>query len=153
MSQEIIDRFKAISNIRLVLDSQNLLIANPGVELKRIIEEEDVEFLEQLEAWSAEVAETTAKKEQQEARKAQGRLIRETANELLDTITGFNLERELTVEQLNFMEGIYAPILQAISIGRIFKAKPLIEAIEVNDLFITQEMKDEILQVYVDAGF
>lgn len=92
---------------------------------------------------SAEYTANAAK----EARKQAGKAARLKCNDALDIIAGWNLERELTAEQINTMSSTFAPVLQALQALRPTTAAALIDAIEPDDVLVTQEMKEEILSV------
>lgn len=76
-----------------------------------------------------------------------GREAREVCEKVLDVIAGWNLSRVLTAAQIDQMEVTFADIESALSKGRPWKAKPLIQAIVVDDVLVTQAMKDDCLSL------
>lgn len=149
--QAIQTRVDAINSLNGAMFTLNPEIANARAEVNRIIKEDDIAFLEQLEAKGLEFDAKQASDVAKETRKTLGANARLICAEVLDIVAGYNIERSATAAEKDAMEVTYGPILQALSVNRPMKAKPLIEAIPV-DAVVTQEMKDEILEVYTKNG-
>ena len=81
------------------------------------------------------------------ARREAGRVARLKCLAALDIIAGWNLERELTIEQISTMQTTFGVILQTLQANRPDSAKALIQDVVTDDILVTQEMKDEILSV------
>lgn len=80
-------------------------------------------------------------------RKAKGSAARKVCTGALDLIAGYNLERELTAEQITQMQSTFGSIQSALMTSRPSSAKVLIEAIVPDDVIVTADMKAEILNV------
>ena len=150
--QAIKDRWNAISDINGAAVEAGLFQPNMALELKRIIDEDDMTTLKVLEAAApvhdAKVAQAQAKS----ARKELGRQARRVCEDVLDIIAGFNLERTLTAEQITTMQSTFAAIDANLRASRPWSAKPLIEAISPDEVLVTTEMKTELLEVFTEAG-
>lgn len=86
-----------------------------------------------------------------EALKAQkvelGKAARQVCQKVLDLVSGYNLDRELTIEQITQMQQTFANAEAALRAGRPTFAKSFISAIEADGVLVTQEMKDLCLQL------
>lgn len=80
-----------------------------------------------------------------------GRKAREACEKVLDLVAGFNLDRDLTVEQITQMQSTFANAEAALRAGRPTYAKTYISAITADDVLVTQEMKDLCLELL--AGY
>jgi hypothetical protein len=114
------------------IDGEDVLIS--VLRPLTILETEDV---------SAEYAAIEAKKARMEA----GKQARQKCIDALDVIAGWNLERELTPEQITEMQTTFSTILITLQANRPDSAKALINDIVVDDVLVTEEMKTEILSV------
>lgn len=74
-----------------------------------------------------------------------GKKARETCLKCLDIIAGYNLEQELTAEQITEMQTTFAPIQTALMTARPSTAKALITALTPDEILVTQELKDLVL--------
>lgn len=101
------------------------------------VEIEDI--TEQIEAEQAKLARIEA-----------GKAARETCLKVLDMVAGYNLERELTIQQISSMATTLGQPMQALQAGRPGLAKQLIQAITADEI-VTQEMIDEALELL--AGY
>ena len=106
--------------------------------------------LAQLEAIKAELGPVKAAAAVRAARMQEGRKAREACLDVLDMIAGFNLERELSAEQISQMASTFAQPLQALQMNRPSTAKALIQAIQADEVLVTQEMLDECLSLLQD---
>jgi hypothetical protein len=106
--------------------------------------------LAQLEAIKADLDPVKAAAAVRKARMQEGRKAREACLNVLDLIAGFNLERELSAEQISQMASTFAQPLQALQMNRPSTAKALIQAIQADEVLVTQEMLDECLALLGD---
>lgn len=94
------------------------------------------------------VEDITAQVQAEQARAARidaGRAARRDCEHVLDLIAGFNLERELTLEQISQMQQLFGQAEQALRAGRPTLAKQAIQAIEPDGVLVSAEMKAEAL--------
>jgi hypothetical protein len=142
---DIKSRWNSMPDIRLALTSLGNYIPNPAIELKRIIAEDDQDYLAQLESAYVIESNNLANKAIKEQRKNSGRIAREACLSALDIIAGYNIERNLTKEQKDQMLVNFSGILQALQSNRPGLALALITATEPDGVLITQEIKDEVI--------
>ena len=71
---------------------------------------------------------------------------------LLDLVAGNNLEKSLTIAQIDQMETDYADLLAALKNYRPDKAFALITAMTPDGTLVTQEDKDEYLAEFAAFG-
>lgn len=150
--KDIRDRFNAIKDIRGAINKANLSVTNPAIELERIVKEDDQVMLGIIETKAAEFDAEVAKNEVRSQRKALGRQSRLISEEILDIVAGHSIQNNLNPAQKDQMEVDFASILQALKVNRPKKAKALILAVQPDGVLVTQEMKDEILEVYSNNG-
>lgn len=81
---------------------------------------------------------------------ALGQKARLTCDKVLDLISGYNLDRELSVEQITSMQSSFAPIELALRSGRPSLAKYHIANVAVDGVLVSQEMKDLALELLAD---
>ena len=150
--QAITDRWNAIPNHRGAYHEAKVLVSNLKLDLKRIIKENDTSTLDLLEDKSVIYQGKESVDRSRELRKKKGSGARKICTEILDIIAGYNIENSLSTAQKDGLEASYGPIVQALTINRPMKAKPLLVAVPVDGTIVTQEMKDEILEVYSKNG-
>ena len=148
----IVSRFEAIDNLQGAMEESGLFFRNPALELKRIISEDDQERLELLESSLASFKDKESAKKIKSDRKEKGKLARQACEEVLEVVAGFNIERSLTKEQKDQMESENADLLQALMSKRPGKFKSLMVAKVPDGVLLTQEMKDEVLEVLAKYG-
>lgn len=73
---------------------------------------------------------------------AEGKAARQVCENVLDLIAGFNLERELTSQQITQMQAMFSNPELALRSSRPSTAKALISAITPDGVLVTQQMKD-----------
>jgi len=78
---------------------------------------------------------------------SEGRAAREACQDVLDLIAGFNLERELTPEQITTMQTTFSQIEMALRASRPSSAKALITAMVPDEVLVTAEMKAVCLEL------
>jgi hypothetical protein len=74
-----------------------------------------------------------------------GKIARETCQMVLDLIAGYNLDRELTMEQISQLQNMLSQPEAALRAGRPSLAKLLISTIVPDEDLVTTEMKSEAL--------
>lgn len=102
-----------------------------------------IELAQLVAPMNVKIANALRKKELLEA----GKKAREVCTQCLDTIAGFNLSRLLTAEQISLMQSTFAQIQMALMTSRPSTAKFLISAMVVDEVLVTQEMKDDVLEL------
>lgn len=105
--------------------------------------------LETLEQIKAVYDPQKQAKQVRENRIKQGRAAREACASVLDLIAGFNIENELSAQQISDMVVTFSQPLQALQLNRPSSAKALIQGIEPSEL-VTQEMINECLLLLID---
>jgi hypothetical protein len=97
-----------------------------------------------------DITEEVNKQKAIEAKIALGQKARLTCDKVLDLISGYNLDRELSVEQITSMQTAFAPIELALRSGRPSLAKYHIANVAVDGVLVSQEMKDLALELLAD---
>ena len=97
-----------------------------------------------------DITEEVNKQKAIEAKIALGQKARLTCDKVLDLISGYNLDRELSVEQITSMQTSFAPIEIALRSGRPSLAKYHISNVAVDGVLVSQEMKDLALELLAD---
>ena len=83
--------------------------------------------------------------ERKATRKNNGKIARSICESVLDMVAGYNVENDFTAEQITQMEVDFTTIVLLLRANRPNTAKQLIELLVVDELVITQELKDDIL--------
>lgn len=83
-----------------------------------------------------------------------GKTVDQIGDEIIHCIIGFNRQANLTEQQLDDMETMFAPILASLNAYRLIKPKTLIQAIDpaTTGGLVTQAMKDEVLAIFTKYG-
>jgi hypothetical protein len=81
---------------------------------------------------------------------AVGKSAREACQKVLDLVGGYNLEKELTIEQISQMQQNFANAEMALRSGRPSLAKQLIAMIYPDGVIITQELQNLCLELLED---
>lgn len=100
------------------------------------------EWIDLTEEWNKKLA--------IEAKIAIGKKAKEACQNVLDLISGYNLNRELTVEQISVMQTNFSSIEKALQSGRPSLAKAYIAQIAPDEVLVTSEMKDMALLLLAD---
>jgi len=79
-----------------------------------------------------------------------GKRARAACESVLDLISGLNLDRALTVEQITQMQATFSSIEKALQSNRPSLAKALIMQVEVDGVIVTQDMKDMSLELLAE---
>lgn len=101
-----------------------------------------VEWIDLTEEWNKKLA--------IEAKIAIGKKAKEACENVLDLISGYNLNRELTVEQISVMQTNFASIEKALQSGRPSLAKAYISQVVADGVLVTEEMKEMALLLLAD---
>lgn len=139
-------------DIRLHAQKCSLDQPNLALLIKQIKDNFDEAKLSCLEDKVSVVTAELAAETEREDRIKRGKQAREFSTLILDLVAGFNIDRQLTAEQITTMQTTFAPIMALLQAGRPTSAKPLIEAITPDGTIVTQAMKDAILSEYTRAG-
>jgi hypothetical protein len=110
----------------------------------------EIDFVRLKPLYSIEITDVSSQYAAQaakDARKEAGKIARLKCQDALDIIAGWNLERELTAQQITDMQAAFSTILLTLQANRPDSAKALIQAVEPDETLITEEMKEEILSV------
>lgn len=134
-----------------VLDEQGNPVldenGNPQVTIEPIYEMQDTKV--RLKAqFVSEIIDITAEYESEQNKQAKiaaGKAARSVCESVLDLIAGYNLDRNLTAEQITQMQGTFANIELALKSSRPTTAKMLIQQVAVDGTLVTQQMKDDCL--------
>lgn len=97
---------------------------------------------------TVEIADESAKIAAEQALQAKieaGKKAREVCTQVLDLISGDNLSKELTLEQISDMQTIFGNIEKALQSARPSLAKMMISAVEPDEVLITTELKNAVL--------
>jgi hypothetical protein len=100
--------------------------------------------------FEVEIVDITAEVEAEatkQAKIAAGKAAREVCQQVLDLVAGYNLDRELTIEQITQMQNTFANAEASLRAGRPTYAKQFIAAIQADEVLVTQEMKDQCLEL------
>ena len=118
-----------------------------------MVSPESIEYEQRLvtpaEEFEVVITDITAELEAQKAKQDKieaGKKAREVCELVLDFIAGENLEKDLTFEQITDMQTIFSSVESALRAGRPSLAKIHIAAIEVDEVLVSQEMKDTCLE-------
>jgi len=90
------------------------------------------------------------KKSIAESRVISGKAAREACEKCLDLVAGINLERSLTAEQITQMQTTFSSIQSALMTSRPSSAKSLISAIVPDEVIVTAEMKEILLEILAE---
>lgn len=101
-----------------------------------------VEWIDLTEEWN--------KKLSIEAKIAIGKKAKDACENVLDLISGYNLNRSLTVEQISVMQTNFASIEKALQSGRPSLAKAYISQVIADGVLVTEEMKEMALLLLAD---
>ena len=119
-------------------------------DVSRAVEAESL--MTEIEAKDVELTALQAIYNTKEARKALGRKSRLVCEEILDIIGGWNWTRALTQEQVTQMETTFANIQSALQALRPDRARTLIMDVEIDGVLLTQEMYNEVMEVYDNSN-
>jgi hypothetical protein len=78
-------------------------------------------------------------------RKAKGKIARRVCEEVLDMVSGYNVENDFTADQITQMELDFKDVVALLRANRPNTAKIFIQNLTVNEV-VTQELKDDILE-------
>ena len=87
-----------------------------------------------------------------EQQKAIGENRKKCCEDVLNFVTGHNINRNLSTEQINLMQEQYGSALMSLTTNRVDIAKQIIQAGEPDGVITTQELKDGCLQIFEQYG-
>lgn len=146
------NRLNALDEATIAIYCSNNNISNRSIEIQRIISEEDLTAVVEMESMNASIVDQINNLAAREARKLAGRKAKLVCQEVLDLIAGFNIERALTVEQIATLKTTFATIKEYLNDSQPWSAKAEVEALTPDGTLVTQEMKDDILQEFSESG-
>jgi hypothetical protein len=126
---------KRAYTIPSILDEQGVELS-PAIDVSAEFTVEIIDISAQLEAEA-----------QRQSKITTGKKAREACQSVLDLVAGYNLDRELTIQQITQMQSIFANAEASLRSGRPTYAKQFIVAIEADGVLVTQEMKDLCLEL------
>lgn len=100
------------------------------------------EWVDLTEEWNKKLA--------IEAKIAIGKKAKDACENVLDLISGYNLNRQLTVEQISVMQTNFSSIEKALQSGRPSLAKAYISQVIADGVLVTEEMKEMALLLLAD---
>lgn len=131
---------------RMAFNELEIEITNIALELKRIIDEQDEELLTRLvDAYDIAMDRQSDLKARQD-KKDIGQHVRSMCNNALNVIIGYNVTRSLTTAQQNQMKSTFKDIFAALQSYQPALAKSLIQDVRVDDILVTEEMKQDVLK-------
>ncbi len=145
--QALTDRFNSLTDRYRLVSLAGLNYSNPALILKNAIESNDDSELAALEAQVSVVAAEVSAASLVANKVALGRQARETCQQVLDLITGFNYDRQLTAPEVTQMQSTFANIELALKSARPTTAKSLISQVEADGVLVTQQMIDMCLRL------
>ena len=154
--EDLSDRFEALDDMRSAFHNLHPDTPNPAVWLRDLIAQSDHADAEsKLAALEAKDVELKAERDAStaiESKRSNGQLVRKICSEVLDLVAGNNLEKSLTVEQIDTMETTYSDIFKALQNLRPDKAQALISAMTPDGTLVTSEDKTEYLSEFAKYG-
>lgn len=78
---------------------------------------------------------------------SEGAKARQACQSVLDLVAGYNLDNDLTAEQITSMQATFATIFQLLIANRPSSAKSLINAIDPDGTIVTAQMKQDCLDL------
>lgn len=149
---DLTNRFNAITDIRGAMYKEDTSEQNPMKLMEHIITQNDTDLLDSLESsgvtWDNEQSTKTTK----ENRRKLGAQARAITDELLDTIAGFNIENNLTSEQIDQLQTDHGSMLNALQAMRPALFKTMLLTVTPDGVLVTQDMKDELLDILSNHG-
>lgn len=120
---------------------------NPNeILMSLLVRKNDAEYTQledELTRIEAIASESNAKKQRENL----GKLAVEMCQRAINVVAGYNITNNLTSAQKDQLESDFATIFDRLSKFRPAQARVLIEAVVVDGVLVTQEMKDELLEV------
>jgi hypothetical protein len=128
-----------------IYETQNVVV-NPAVYETQSVLLTPAEFTIEI----IDMADQAANEEATKDKIQLGRAARAACENVLDLIAGFNLDRELTFEQITEMQTLFSNPERALRASRPSTAKVLIQAITPDGVLVTQQMKDLCIKLLSD---
>jgi hypothetical protein len=148
------DRFNSLSDMRQAFHSLHSE-PNPSLWLKNLLlsDPDDAELkMAELEAKDSELNAVKIASDVINNKLKNGAMVRTICSNLLDLVAGNNLEKGLTIEQIDQMETDYSDIFKALQNLRPDKAKSLIVAMTPDGVLVTDDDKAEYLAEFLKYG-
>lgn len=116
-----------------------------------ILDENGDSVLETLPAeFTSEIIDITAAHNDAENKRlkiVEGAKARQACQSVLDLVAGYNLDNDLTAEQITSMQTTFSTIFQLLLANRPSSAKALINAIDPDGVIVTTQMKQDCLDL------
>jgi len=87
-------------------------------------------------------------KKLREQRRMVGKVYRDLSNDLLDVITGHIATQNLDQSDLDQLEMDFSDVFVNLTKGRALRARPFINSITPNGTTVTQEMLDDVTEIF-----
>jgi len=154
--EDLQTRFDSLDDMRASFHTLHPDTSNPALWIRDLISQEDHADAEsKLAALEAKDVELKAVRDAEvvsETKRANGQLVRKICSDVLDLVAGNNLEKSLTVEQIDSMETTYADIFKALQNLRPDKAMTLITAMSPDGTLVTEDDKAEYIAEFQKYG-
>ena len=147
------DNQKSIDDFKEVLKQGSLGKPEHQRELTPMIHNEDGTITEATyeivpSEYQVEILDVTAEHEEKariDNLIKQGEQAKLACDRVMSLISGYNLTRNLTAEQITEMSTLFAPIIQCLMISRPSSAKALIGQVVPDGVLVTEQIKTDIL--------
>lgn len=150
--EDIKNRFLSLQNIRPILSHLGLDIPNLALELKRIIKEDDQNFLSNLETAAITVdQEIEAQKQLENEMKIADGLIQLCLG-CIKIVMKHNIRNSLTKEQKDQQALTYSDAFGALKDWRPGSFKSAITALVPDETLVKQDLKDELISFLEKNG-
>lgn len=154
--EDLQTRFDSLYDMRAAFHNLHPDTPNPALWIKTLKEQLDhadaESKLASLEAKDAELKAASIAEQLSETKRSNGQLVRKICSDVLDLVAGNNLEKALTVEQIDSMETTYADIFKALQNLRPDKAMSLITAMSPDGTLVTEDDKAEYIAEFQKYG-
>jgi hypothetical protein len=145
-------RWNAIEDVRGALQEAGMDLANPLMELERIIRENDLTAMALLEASGRTWSKAQEDEREVEDNIQRGRALSRICDRVYHYVLGANRKRKLDSQKGDLMEMLFEDILKALKNGRADKAAVMIQSVPVDGEIVTLKMKKHALKVLSDAA-
>lgn len=146
--KDIIVRWEAIGDIRMMVSRLGFKKPNLEIYLNDILKNNLQSELTAMEAEGLSYSDEAVKMQTKKDRKALGKEARRVCDDILDIIGGWNLTRSLTDAQIDEMQLDFIVVDSYLRSFRPYKAKAAIALIKIDNVLVTQEMYDEVMEVF-----
>lgn len=150
------DRFNSMTDMRAAFHNLHPNKSNPAIFLRDLLNQEDHASIEStmaaLESKDIELKSISDADNILNVKKNNGKFVRKICGEMLDLIAGNNLEKNLTIEQIDQMEITYTDVFKSLQNFRPDKVKTLIVALTPDGVLVTDADKTEYLAELAKYG-